>query len=91
MFKDHIGKTLELYVDVLFIKPCQSSDHIRDLAEMFDILRFYSMKISPMKCSFGVALGKFLGFIVNARATEVNPEKIQAIWDIQAPRTVKQV
>ena len=70
---------MEVYVDDMLVKSRQSTDHIRDLVEMFDILRYYGMKINPLKCSFGVASGKFLGFIVNARVIEVNPEKIQAI------------
>ena len=82
MFKDQIGKTMEVYVDDMLVKSRQSNDHIRDLAEMFDISRHFGMKINPLKCSFGVALGKFLGFIVNARGIEANPEKIQAIRDI---------
>ena len=89
--KDQIGRTTEVYVDDMLVKSRQSNDHIRDLAEMFDILRHYGMKINPSKCSFGVASRKFLGFIVNARGIEANPEKIQAIRDIQAPRTIKQV
>ena len=40
---------------------------------------------------FGVAPGKFVGFIFNAHGIEANPEKIQAIRDIQAPKTIKQV
>src|SRR5574338_956581 len=91
MFKDQLGRTMEVYVDLMLVKSRRSNDHIRDLAEMFDILRFYGMKINPLKCSFGVASGKFLGFIVNARGIEANPEKIQAIRDVQAPRTIKQV
>ncbi len=49
------------------------------------------MKTNILKCSFCVTSGKFLGFTVNARGIEINPEKIQAIWDIQVPRTIKQV
>ena len=49
------------------------------------------MKLNPLKCHFGVASGKFLGFIVNARGIEANPEKIWAIRNLQTPRTIKQV
>lgn len=33
------------------------------------------MKLNPAKCSFGVALGRFLGYIVTQRGIEVNPKK----------------
>src|SRR5574338_22989 len=49
------------------------------------------MKLNPLKCHFGVASRKFLGFIVNARGIEANPEKIWAIRNMETPRTIKQV
>ncbi|KAH9658287.1 Ribonuclease H [Citrus sinensis] len=35
-------------------------DHIKDLREIFDILRKYKMRLNPAKCAFGVSSGKFL-------------------------------
>ena len=37
------------------------------------------MKLNPGKCVFGVASGKFLGFMVSQRGIEANLEKVQAI------------
>ena len=41
--------------------------------------------------SFGVASGKFLGFMVSQRGIEANPEKVRAIIDMTSPKTVKEV
>ena len=49
------------------------------------------MKLNPAKCVFGVALGKFLGFMVSQRGIEANPEKVQAIINMTSPKTVKEV
>ncbi|XP_075653899.1 uncharacterized protein LOC142624256 [Castanea sativa] len=49
------------------------------------------MKLNPSKCVFGVASGKFLGFMVSQRGIEANPEKVQAILDMTSPKTVKEV
>ena len=49
------------------------------------------MKLNPSKCVFGVALGKFLGFMVSHRGIEANSEKVQAIINMASPRTVKEV
>jgi hypothetical protein len=40
---------------------------------------------------FGVPSGKLLGFIVNHRDIEANPEKITAITNIKALTTIKDV
>ena len=49
------------------------------------------MKLNPGKCVFGVASGKFLGFMVSQRGIEANPEKVQVIIYMASPRTVKEV
>ena len=49
------------------------------------------MKLNPSKCAFGVASGKFLGFMVSHRGIEANPEKIKAILDMKSPQSIKEV
>ena len=50
-----------------------------------------NLKLNPEKCVFGVPSGKLLGFFVSHRGIEANLDKIKAIEQIQAPRTVKDV
>ena len=40
---------------------------------------------------FGVASGRFLGFMVSQRGIEANLEKVQAIINMASPKTVKEV
>ena len=48
MFKEQIGKTMEVYVDDMLIKSKVASDHVAHLVEMFKILRAYRMKLNPL-------------------------------------------
>ncbi|KAL5543255.1 hypothetical protein UlMin_010965 [Ulmus minor] len=91
MFKDQIGKTMEVYVDDMLVKSLKTEEHIQNLTETFEILRRYKMKLNPSKCAFGVSSGKFLGFMVNHRGIEANPTKIQALLDMEPPRKIKEV
>ena len=91
MFKEYIGKIMDVYVDYMLAKSEEAANHVAHLAEMFDILRRYRMKLNPLKCVFGVEFGKFLGFIVNHKGTEANPTKIKALIEISSPRNVKEV
>ena len=63
MFKEQIGKIMEVYVDDMLVKSKTIVDYIAHLSDTFVVLRRYRMKLNQLKCSFGVAFGKFLGFI----------------------------
>lgn len=49
------------------------------------------MKLNPTKCAFGVSLGKFLGFMVTQRGTEINPDQIKAITNTLVPKSKKEL
>src|SRR5574338_128227 len=91
MFAGLIGQTMEVYVDDMLVKSRKADDHVSHLGEMFQVLRQYGMKLNPLKCSFGVSSGKFLGFIVHARGIEANPEQVRALRDIKIPSTQKEM
>ena len=78
-------------MDDMLVKSKEEPAHLDDLKETFTTLRQYQMKLDPGKCVFGVASGKFLGFIVSQWVIEANPEKVRAILDIALPKTVKEV
>ena len=56
---------MEVYIDDMLVKSIKVELHITHLAEAFQVLKNYNMKLNPAKCAFGVSAGKFLGFIVN--------------------------
>ena len=91
MFQKQIGATMEVYIDDMLVKSTAAGLHITHLSEMFQILRDYIMKLNPAKCAFGVSAGKFLGFIVNHRGIEANPDKIKALLDMPSPTGIKEV
>ena len=43
MFKEHIRKTMEVYMDDMLVKSKVASDHVSHLADTFNILRAYRM------------------------------------------------
>ncbi|KAI5342892.1 hypothetical protein L3X38_010768 [Prunus dulcis] len=91
LFAPLIGNTMEVYVDDMLVKSRTADQHIPNLSAMFTILKQYKIRLNPTKCAFGVASGKFLGFMISQRGIEANPEKIQAILDMTIPKTVKDI
>ena len=59
-----LGNTMVAYIDNMLIKSKEHFDHTKHLQEAFELLRRHDMKLNPLKCAFGVSLGKFLGFMV---------------------------
>ena len=91
MFRPQIGRNVEVYVDDMLVKSLDEEKHLDDLKETFDTLRRHQMKPNPSKCAFEVSSGKFLGFMVSQRGIEANPDKIQAILDMEPPKNIKEV
>lgn len=91
IFKEQIGKTMEVYVDDMLVKAPKRADHIKNLAEAFSLLRQYHMKLNPSKCTFGVSSGRFLGYLVTERGIEAHPRQIIAILEMKSPSTVKEI
>nr|KYP61733.1 Retrovirus-related Pol polyprotein from transposon 17.6 [Cajanus cajan] len=75
----------------MVIKSASTDDHIRDLETIFDEVRRHHMRLNLAKCTFGVAGGKFLGFMLSKRGIEANPDKCQAIVNMRSPHNVKEV
>ena len=91
MFQKQIGTTMEVYIDDMLVKSTTTELHIAHLSEVFQILRNYNMKLNPSKCAFGVSAEKFLGFIVNHRGIEANPDKIKVVLNKPSPLGIKEV
>ena len=90
MFSQQIGINVKAYVDDILVKSRDEVNHLDDLKETFDTLCKYKMKLNPTKCVFGVALGKFLGFLVSQWSIEANLDKVKAIIELKFPRTMNE-
>ncbi|GKV45535.1 hypothetical protein SLEP1_g52605 [Rubroshorea leprosula] len=70
IFKLQIGKNIEVYVDDMIVTSVRAENHISDLDETFQNLRRAQMKLNPLKCTFAVESGKFLGYVVSKKGIE---------------------
>ena len=64
MFESQMGKNIEVYIDDMVVKSRIVSEHIRDLTNIFKILRGHKLRLNASKCSFGVGSSKFLSYMV---------------------------
>jgi hypothetical protein len=91
VFGEHIGRTVEAYVNDIVVKTRKASDLLSDLETTFKCLKPKGVKLNPEKCVFGVPRGMLLGFIVSERGIEANPEKIAAVTNMGPMKDLKGV
>jgi len=85
MFEPQLGKSIVIYIDNMVFKSKLEFEYINDLGNIFKILRRHKLWLNLSKCSFGVRLVKFLGYMVTHRGIKVNPDQIKAINNLQPP------
>jgi hypothetical protein len=83
IFHDLLGMILEVYIDDLVVKSAEFVEHLADLRLVFEKMRKYKLKMNPLRHTFGVSAGRFLGFIVHENGIEVDPKKTEAINKIK--------
>jgi hypothetical protein len=49
------------------------------------------MMLNPKKCVFGVSSGKLLSYMVSSRVINANLKKVEAVENLQPPRTRKEI
>ena len=61
------------------------------LKKAFKRCRAFKLRMNPLKCTFGVSFGKFLGFLVHSKGIDVDLAKATAIATMRPPVTVKEL
>jgi len=58
----------------------QEVNHVRDLEEIFKVLKHYGIKLKLRKYTFGVKFRKFLGYVIDLTATKGSLDKVKLCW-----------
>nr|GEV36573.1 reverse transcriptase domain-containing protein [Tanacetum cinerariifolium] len=66
------------------------AEMMRDIEKTFRTLRKVNMKLNPKKCSFGVAEGVFLGYVITPEGIKPCSDKTAAVLQLPSPRTIKE-
>ncbi|KAA3472315.1 reverse transcriptase [Gossypium australe] len=91
LFHDIMHKEIEVYVDDMIAKSRTEKDHVQVLRKLVWKFRKFQLKLNPTKCTFGAMSGKLLGFVVNKKGIEIDPDKVRAIQELLPPYTQKEV
>nr|GEZ53122.1 reverse transcriptase domain-containing protein [Tanacetum cinerariifolium]GEZ53125.1 reverse transcriptase domain-containing protein [Tanacetum cinerariifolium] len=77
-FESQVGRNIEAKI-------------VWDVEETFQTLRKVNMKLNPKKCSFRLAEGVFLGYVITPEWIKPCPDKTAVVLQLPSPQTVKEV
>ena len=89
IFHNMMHQELEDYVDDIVVKSKKRGEHFYVLRKVFERCRTFKLRMNPLKYTFGVSFGKFLGFLVHNRGIDMGSAKATTIATMRAPATVK--
>jgi transposase InsO family protein len=80
-----------VYLDDIIIFSETFDDHMKHLESVFEILRSNRLTVQPDKSKFCRTELIFLGYLINEEGIRPDPTKVQAIANLEIPRTEKQI
>jgi hypothetical protein len=91
IFHDLLRVLMEVYVNDVVVKWVGFEEHMTDLKLSLERMKKYGLQMNPLKCTFGVTSGRFLGFVVHEHDIQIDPKKIESIGRIGEPVCKKDV
>jgi hypothetical protein len=79
LFAPMLRKYVLVFVDDILIYSKSLEEHIKNLQEVFRILKDNKFLLKLSKCSFAQQSLEFLGHIISAQGVSTDPTKIQAV------------
>ena len=79
------------YLDDIIIFSKTADEHCEHIQDVFNRLRNHGLKLKLKKCKFFQQETDYLGFVINREGVKPDPKKVEAIRNMPAPTTVRQV
>ncbi|CAF1447236.1 unnamed protein product [Didymodactylos carnosus] len=79
-----------VYLDDIVIFSKSRDDHLKHISEILSILHEANFQLNPDKCTIMTTKLEFLGHTITEQQITPSQDRIQAILNIEEPRTLKQ-
>ena len=74
-----------VYMDDILIFTKTLEEHHKVVAQVLQILKENHLYLKPDKCIFEVQRVEFLGLILSENQVEIDPIKIEGVWNWPSP------
>ncbi|XP_035838849.1 uncharacterized protein LOC118486478 [Helianthus annuus] len=89
--KPYLDKFVIVFIDDILIYSRTKEEHEQHLRAILELLRKEQLYAKFSKCEFWIREVQFLGHVVNEKGIHVDPAKIEAIKNWEAPRTPTEI
>ena len=91
VFMEYLDKFVVVYIDDILVYSKTEEEHAEHLRLVLSKLREHKLYAKFSKCEFWLKELIYLGHVVSAEGVSVIPDKVQAILDWEAPKSVRGV
>ena len=89
--KPYLDKFVTIFIDNILIYSKSQVEHQEHLRLVLELLRKEQLYAKLSKCDFWIREVQFLGHVINEKGIHVDPSKIDAIRNWEAPKTPTEV
>jgi hypothetical protein len=82
IFHDLLRVLMEVYIDDGVVQLVGFKEHMTNMKVSLERMKKCGLQMNPLKCTFGVTSGRFLGFILLEHGIQIDPKKIESIGKI---------
>ena len=86
----HISDAHLIHDDVIIASE-DTAQHIKALEEVLTAVQEAGLTLNQEKCEFGMSEVKFWGMIINADGIQPDPEKVEALKDLEPPQNKEEL
>ncbi|TLX69919.1 hypothetical protein E9993_22690, partial [Labilibacter sediminis] len=86
-----LDKSVIVFIDDILVYSKTENDHALHLREVLELLRQEKLYAKFSKCEFWLRQVQFLGHVVSGDGISVDPMKIEAIKNWEAPRNASEI
>ena len=90
-FIPYLDQFVIVFIDDILVYSKTKEDHAKHLSVVLQTLREHQLYAKFSKCEFWLDQVEFLGHVISKDGIAVNPEKVKAILEWEAPKNPKAI
>ena len=91
VLRDLLGTECSVYINDIVILSSSVSEHAKRLESVLERFHRANLQLHPGKCVFAQLQVQYLGFVLSQNGISPSPEKVKAVKQYPAPKSVKEV